>query len=55
MTWDEIDLDNQVWAIAAERTKTASPHRVPLSSRTLEVLAEAIEPELRAYGLAEDE
>ena len=41
MTWDEIDLDNQVWAIPAERTKTASPHRVPLSSRTLEVLAEA--------------
>ena len=41
MTWDEIDLDNQVWAIPAERTKTASPHRVPLSSRALEVLAEA--------------
>ena len=41
MTWDEIDLDNQVWAIPAEQTKTASPHRVPLSSRALEVLAEA--------------
>ena len=39
MTWAEIDGD--VWTIPGERTKTAKAHRVPLSSRALEVLAEA--------------
>ena len=41
MTWDEIDEANQLWVIPAERTKTANPHRVPLSSRALELLAQA--------------
>ena len=39
--WSEFDVDSQVWEIAAERTKTGSSHRVPLSGRALEVLAEA--------------
>ena len=39
MMWAEIDGD--VWTIPGERTKTAKAHRVPLSSRALEVLAEA--------------
>ena len=41
MTWDEIDEANQLWIVPAERTKTANPHRVPLSSRAMELLAEA--------------
>ena len=39
--WDEIDLNAGVWTIPAERTKTARPHRVALSSRAIEVLTEA--------------
>ncbi len=39
--WSEFDIDNRVWEIPATRTKTGVSHRVPLSSRALEVLAEA--------------
>ena len=37
--WSEIDGD--VWTIPAERMKSKAAHRVPLSSRALEVLAGA--------------
>ena len=37
-TWNEIDLDKKIWAIAAERMKAAKEHRVPLSPRAVEVL-----------------
>jgi len=40
-TWDEIDLEAATWAVPAERMKGNRPHRVPLSERALEVLAEA--------------
>ena len=40
-TWDEIDGDT--WTIPGERTKTAKPHRIPLSTRALELLDEACE------------
>ena len=40
-TWDEIDLDNRVWTIPAERTKTAAEHRVPLADAALDVLQQA--------------
>ena len=36
--WDEIDLDAAVWTIPADHTKRNREHRVPLSSRALEVL-----------------
>ena len=39
--WDEIDLDDRVWRIPAERMKAGAEHRVPLSDATLEVLHEA--------------
>ena len=39
--WDEIDLDSQTWIVPGDRTKTGKPHRVPLSTRALEVLANA--------------
>ena len=41
MTWDEIDLDAATWTVPAERMKTGLAHRVPLSDRALEVLADA--------------
>jgi len=39
--WDEIDLDTATWEIPEARTKTKTAHRVPLSDRALEVLAQA--------------
>ena len=42
-TWDEIDLEAGTWIVPAERIKAGLEHRVPLSPRALEVLAEAWE------------
>ncbi|MGD9712415.1 MAG: tyrosine-type recombinase/integrase, partial [Thermomicrobiales bacterium] len=36
--WQEIDLEKRLWSIPAERMKSAKPHRVPLSDRSLEIL-----------------
>ncbi len=38
--WEEIDLDGKVWTIPADRMKAAVPHRVPLTARALDVLAQ---------------
>ena len=37
-TWDEMDLDEGVWAIPAARMKAKRDHRVPLSGRALAIL-----------------
>ena len=39
--WNEMDLVERLWTIPAERMKMAREHRVPLSGRTLEILARA--------------
>ena len=39
-TWGEIDLDGATWTVPAERMKANREHRVPLSKRALEVLAD---------------
>ena len=39
--WDEIDLDAQTWTVPDARTKTGKPHRVPLSTQALQLLADA--------------
>ena len=39
--WCEIDLEAATWVIPAGRMKAAREHRVPLSGRAVEVLAEA--------------
>lgn len=39
-TWEEIDLDNDLWTIPAERMKSSKEHRVPLSSAAQNILAE---------------
>ena len=36
--WSEIDLQNMVWTIPAERMKRKKPHRVPLSQGTVKIL-----------------
>lgn len=37
-TWSEIDLKNRVWTIPADRMKAGRQHRVPLSTRAVEIL-----------------
>ena len=37
-TWAEIDLDDGVWTVPAERMKAGKEHRVPLCDRALEIL-----------------
>jgi len=37
-TWDEIDFDNRLWIIPANRMKAAREHRVPLSEPALAIL-----------------
>ncbi|GAA0835668.1 hypothetical protein GCM10009112_27790 [Marinomonas arenicola] len=39
-TWDEIDFDNKIWIIPAERMKARKEHRVPLSSGAIKILQE---------------
>lgn len=38
-SWDEIDLEAGVWSIPAERMKAGRAHRVPLTSRAVEILS----------------
>lgn len=38
--WAEIDTSVKVWTVPAERMKAEQVHRVPLSERALEILAE---------------
>ena len=38
MTWSEVDLENKIWTIPAERMKAKLAHRVPLSARALAIL-----------------
>ena len=39
--WAEFDMETATWTVPGERMKSGREHRVPLSSRALEVLAEA--------------
>ena len=41
--WSEIDLEEAVWRVPAERAKTKRTHEVPLSGRAVAILAEARE------------
>ena len=36
--WSEIDIGTKVWTVPAERMKAGREHRVPLSTRALEIL-----------------
>jgi integrase len=40
-TWSEIDLASKVWTVPADRMKAGREHRVPLSTRAIEILEEA--------------
>lgn len=49
-TWREIDLDNGIWAIPAERMKAGREHRVPLSDAALGVLRQMAPLRDRHHG-----
>ena len=36
--WDEINFENQIWSIPAERMKKKRPHSVPLTHQALDLL-----------------
>jgi integrase len=40
MTWAELDADRHIWTVPAARMKAGREHRVPLTDRTREILAE---------------
>ena len=37
-TWDEVDFEQKVWTIPAERMKAGKSHRVPLSKAAISIL-----------------
>lgn len=37
-SWEEIDLDQAIWSLPAERMKANRPHRVPLSKQAMALL-----------------
>lgn len=37
-TWSEIDFENRLWIVPAERMKAKQPHSVPLSGPALQIL-----------------
>ncbi len=39
-TWKELDLDQAVWTIPANRMKMRRPHRIPLAPQTIAILEE---------------
>lgn len=43
MRWDEVDLDEAIWTVPANRMKTGIEHRKPLTDRAVEILHE-VEP-----------
>jgi len=39
-TWTEIDFEQKLWIVPADRMKAEREHRIPLSSRCIEILSE---------------
>jgi integrase len=48
--WSEIDLAGKVWTIPPGRMKAGREHRIPLSARALDILAEAPQPKEKVDG-----
>jgi integrase len=38
MRWEEVNIENRLWTLPAERTKNNKPHEVPLSNAALAVV-----------------
>lgn len=51
-TWQEIDFEQAIWTIPAERMKAAKEHRVPLSNHALTLLTSLKETSFSSYIFA---
>ena len=49
--WQEVDVEDATWTVPPERMKARREHRVPLSSRCLEILSQVNELEGQGSGL----
>jgi len=38
-TWDEIDLDQKLWSLSADRMKAGAEHSVPMSAAAVDLIA----------------
>ena len=47
--WNEVDIEKAVWTVPAHRMKARREHRVPLSSRALEILTRLDETRLSEF------
>lgn len=47
--WEEVDLQAEVWIVPADRIKAGKEHRVPLSTRAVEILRQTPEGERKGY------
>ncbi|MGG7055469.1 tyrosine-type recombinase/integrase [Nitrosomonas sp. ANs5] len=47
--WNEIDFNQKIWIIPAERMKVKKEHRVPIASRTLEILSNVKQLKVNDY------
>ena len=50
--WSEMDIENALWSIPAERMKNGFPHLVPLTPRALEILRQMQEVRQSDYVFA---
>jgi integrase len=48
-TWQEIDLDNELWVIPANRMKGRKEHKIPLSKEAVAILARMREARISEY------
>ena len=49
--WQEVDVEDATWTVPPERMKARREHRVPLSTRCLEILSQVNELEGQGSGL----
>lgn len=49
MTWDELDLDDNLWRVPAGRMKARRPHVVPLNVEAIGILNEAKEVRMGTF------
>jgi integrase len=47
--WSEIDLDNKIWTIPAERIKAGREHRIPLSSVAVTFVRQLAETKVNVF------
>ncbi|TIV01719.1 MAG: DUF4102 domain-containing protein [Mesorhizobium sp.] len=48
-TWDEMDLENALWIVPANRMKAGKEHRVPMSKRALAIVKALHETRISEY------